>query len=171
MHPRKSDLEETAHQCHPGCEHDHEHHHHDHHHAQGHQPSPDDLFHAPGESPAVYSTTRPVSCPRGVAGPDFTAAMTRCVEKVRDWAADHRHLVGHIKVFVENGKMENLWLASTGKGINLKTSEGWDAGISETFQLHFTAIVFGTDPDHLKTIALTHIDRELKHVSTGETMS
>ncbi|WP_005037479.1 hypothetical protein [Holophaga foetida] len=134
-------------------------------HAHGqHRPSAEELFHAPGESPAVYSITKPVAFAQGVGGTHFAAAMIRCVEGVRDWAAHQRHLVGHIKVFIENGSKDHLWLASTGKRISVQSSPGWDAAVSETFQVHFTAIIFGPGQDHLEEIVAEHIQRELSSI-------
>ncbi len=158
MSAKRSEEHPASHVCHEGCSHDHGHSHG--HHPHG-QPSADQLFHAPGESPAVYSATRSVSCPSEVSGQAFSAVMMRCVAGLRDWAVAQRHMVGHIKVFVENGQNENLWLASTGRNIQMKSSGCWDAGLSQEFKIHFTAIIFGPDPCHLKGIAMERLDSEL----------
>ncbi|MBP1627479.1 MAG: hypothetical protein H6Q00_1954 [Holophagaceae bacterium] len=126
-----------------------------------HHPSAEDLFHAPGESPAVYSITQAAQFPQVVAGTLVSAALVRCVEGIRDWAAHQRHLVGHIKVFVENENKDHLWLASTGKRINLQSSEGWEGASSANYQVHFTAIIFGPGQSHLEEVVAEHIQREL----------
>lgn len=121
-------------------------------HGAAHRPSAEDLFHAPGEAPAVHSITRTVSLTAAVSGTAFTAAMVQAVEGVRDWAVDHRCLVGHIKVFVEIAGPQHLWLASTGKRIQVQVSEGWDRAASREFQVNFTAIIFATGQESLREV-------------------
>nr|WP_320131470.1 hypothetical protein [uncultured Holophaga sp.] len=136
------------HVCGPGCHHDH--------HLTGEQ-----LFHAPGESPSVRSVTRDLSFASPVAGAAVTAALTRCVEAVRDWAVSGRFLVGHIKVFAESSVQENLWLASTGRKVNTQVSGGWDGAALTALTLHVTAIIFGPDPETLQEIVDRELEREL----------
>jgi len=133
---------------------------------KAHYPSAEELFHAPGESPAVYSITRSVPFPQGVSGASFSEAMVRCVEGVRDWAVGRRYLVGHIKVFIENDRQDNLWLASTGKRINVQASEGWEGACSGAFQVHFTAIVFGPGQNDLEEFVATQLQRELSAIQS-----
>jgi len=129
-----------------------------------HRPSTEELFHAPGESPAVHSMTQPIVFPAEVLGSAFTLALVRCVEGIRDWATQQKYLVGHIKVFVETAQKENLWLGTTGKRINLKASPGWDAAHSEVFQVHFTAIIFGPGDAQVKQVVAEWIQREFEPV-------
>lgn len=134
--------------------------------SSGHRPSVEDLFHAPGESPAVYSITRLVTFGKGVGGTRFAAAMIRCLEGITAWAAHHRHLVGHVKVLVENGQKDHLWLASTGQRISVQSSKGWDTASAETFQVHFTAIIFGPGQESLKEVVAEHLQRELNSIQS-----
>ena len=132
--------------------------------SKGHHPSTEELFHAPGESPAVHSITQALAFPAAVLGSAFTLAMVRCMEGIRDWATHQKYLVGHIKVFVETSQKENLWLGTTGKLINIKASPGWDTSLSEAFQVHFTAIVFGPEDAQLKQVVAEGIQREFESV-------
>ena len=129
-----------------------------------HRPSTEELFHAPGESPAVYSISQPLVFPAAVLGSVFTLAMVQCMEGIRDWATQQKYLVGHIKVFIETAQKENLWLGTTGKRINIKASPGWDAALSDAFQVHFTAIVFGPGDAQLKLVVAEGIQREFESV-------
>jgi hypothetical protein len=119
------------------------------------------LFAAPGEAPAVYSLTRLFTFAEGLAGPHCQAALTRCLEGILAWARERRYLVGQIKVFVEDGGQDSLWLASTGRQPIAKASAGWASAKAEGYQISLTAIVFGPDLDALKQVTETLLAREL----------
>ena len=119
------------------------------------------IFSAPGEAPAVYSFTRLFTFAEGFAGPHCEAALTRCLEGILAWARERRYLVGQIKVFVEDGGQDSLWLASTGRQPIAKASAGWASGRAEGYQISLTAIVFGPDLEALRQVTEALLAREL----------
>lgn len=123
--------------------------------------APEPIFSAPGEAPAVYSFTRLFTFAEGLAGPQCEAALTRCLEGILAWARERRYLVGQIKVFVEDGGQDSLWLASTGRQPIAKASAGWALAKADGYQISLTAIVFGPDLEALQQVTEALLAREL----------
>ncbi|MCR4435466.1 MAG: hypothetical protein QHH06_03135 [Clostridiales bacterium] len=146
-----------------GCGHEH-HEHHDHHHEHtedcGHDHSHDDLYAANGEEPTVFSHSIPVKFSKETSGKALTSALTACVESLQKWTAQNKYLVGHIKLFVEGKDGANLWLASTGKRVNIKGTADWEDSILSSCTIHMTAIIFGPDLKTLEKTVWDYLDKQ-----------
>ena len=133
--------------------------------AKAQPPQAGGLFSAPGEVPAVYSFTRRFTFGQALEGEAFQTPLTRCLEGVLAWAGASRHLVGQIKVFVENGAGESLWLASTGREPIARPSVGWAVAMAEGYQVSLTAIVFGPEQKALMEVTEALLARELESLA------
>ncbi|OAA82889.1 hypothetical protein [Clostridium ljungdahlii] len=141
-------------------EHDHSHceEHHHHHHCDENE---EDLYGELNEVPAVFSYTESFELKKEAKGDKLQESFVHWIENLRKWSIENKHFIGHIKIFVKDEKDFNLWVATTGKKINVKTfSENNDYDI-KNITVNMTAIVFGTDEETLKSVVLKKLDEEL----------
>ncbi|SHI94833.1 hypothetical protein [Desulfosporosinus lacus] len=101
--------------------------------------------------PAIFSETQTLGFLEKVTSEKIQQSLILWVKEISDWSKDKAYLVGHIKVFVEG--LENLWLSSTGRSINIKHSQGWSEWTADMVTLNVTAIVFGTSKKVLEEVA------------------
>lgn len=136
------------HTCHCTCDHLHD---------QRHE----HLHAAQGEEPAVCSFSKMLVFKSNIAGKDLSGALKRCLAELKQWVAENKFFIGHIKVFVEKDGKANLWLATTGKAINVTSAETWDYTEGTQYNLHMTAIVFGPREHVLQAIINEFINKHL----------
>lgn len=96
--------------------------------------------HHPNE-PAIFSETHALIFTQNISSAKIQEAICKWIEEIQEWTKENRYLVGHIKSFVEGP--ENLWLSSTGRGINIRQSVGWSEWSTKSVKLNVTAIIFG----------------------------
>jgi hypothetical protein len=124
------------HECGPECGHDHGHNH-------------EGLYADLKEQPTVYSFSKSIELNERITGKELAAVLSCWIEELQGWAHENKYLIGHIKTFTEI-REGNLWLASTGRGVNTKASEGWDSAVIKSFVLNLAEIIFGPDKTALE---------------------
>lgn len=102
-----------------------------------------DHLHAPdGVEPAVCSFTQ--TREGGNSPAEWEQRYTRAIRSLSRWVEEKDALVGHIKLILTAGE-ETLWLSSTGDGVSVRKTPGWDAHAAGPCELCFTAILYGVD--------------------------
>lgn len=140
----------NKHQHNCGCTHDHSH---------------EALYGELKEVPAVFSYSTSFELDKEVTGDELKSCLVDWVESLKLWVSDNKYFIGHIKIFAENEKGFNLWLSTTGKNINIKSSEKYQDNNIKNITINMTAIIFGTDEQTLRSITLENLDRRLPYRS------
>jgi hypothetical protein len=120
-----------------------------------------DLYGERGEVPAVFSHKTLLNLVQEVSGEELGGSLTDWIDHLQQWLHQHQHLIGHIKVFVENGGNFNLWISTTGNKINIKGSTEWQTSRVKSCTLNMTIIVFGIDEDSLQRQTLDYLKKSI----------
>ncbi|MGD0230391.1 MAG: hypothetical protein ABSC19_08535 [Syntrophorhabdales bacterium] len=120
----------------------------------------------PDPEPSVYSHSLSARLDRTITGKELIARVTDCVNDLNLWAREHGVLVGHIKVFVEGEETLKVWIASTGREVNLNISAGCRGTRVGAFTLDMTAIMLGTDSQSLRAAVLETVNKRI-HIDLG----
>lgn len=145
---KHSKGDEQQHNC--GCTHNH---------------SKEELYGEVQEVPAVFSYSTSFEFDKDVKGYELQTCLVDCLEDLKQWVVQNKHFIGHIKIFAESGKNFSIWLSTTGKKINIKTSEDNQDDNIKNIIINMTAIVFGTDEQTLRSVTLENLKKRLPHHS------
>lgn len=143
------------------CGNGHHHHHHDHdcdHHDCCHseeKPRRKD----PGEMPAIFSRSLEWNFTKEISGEQLVQQLSGWVEKLNQWTKEKSYHVGHIKSFITASSDLNLWLASTGREINVKGAQKWQGQRLQKFTMNLTAIIFGPREEELEEVILQGLNQ------------
>lgn len=110
--------------------------------------------------PAVYSISRHLEFAKSVSAGQVTEALCEYVEELQDWAREHGHLVGHIKVLLESGG-QCARISGTGHAVQRSSSSRWEQVGMESVELSLTAILIGPSSTELKPIAADALERAI----------
>lgn len=113
------------------------------------------------EHPGVFSHSLALQLEKGISGSELTNCLAAWVKDLLQWASENHYFIGHIKTFTSSESTLNLWLASTGKEVNINSSPGWQESIITSFNLNMTVIIFGPDKETLQKIALENLHKKL----------
>lgn len=136
-------------------------HEHEHNCNRDHDHSHEDLYGESKEVPAVFSYTTSFELNKEVTADELQNSLVNWIESLRQWALQNKYFIGHIKIFVESTKEFNLWISTTGKGINVKTSEDNIDNNIKNININITAIIFGTDEKTLRSVTLESLNKNL----------
>ena len=118
------------------------------------------LHSAPDESPAVFSASLPITFDNEIPAKELISGLIKYFKTIKQWSNDNHCHIGHIKSFVEDGKNLKIWIATTGKDININGFDNDDKDIKvKTTTLHITAIIFGAEEDRLREIMLDNLKK------------
>lgn len=113
-------------------------------------------FHDHANDPAIYSETHKYDFPEQISALEIQQVLSLWIEDMKEWVKENSGFTGHIKIFVES--LENLWLSSTGKSINVKQSSAWNELFTANITVNVTAIIFGVSPDTLKEVCRRRLE-------------
>ncbi|AKA67416.1 hypothetical protein [Clostridium scatologenes] len=142
---------------------------HQHHHSHegkcgcNHEHSKEELYGELKEVPAVFSNTISLELNKEILVNELEKSLEAWIESLKKWVLENKYFIGHIKAFIEGGENFNVWIATTGKETNIKTSENHGYEKIKGITVNITAIVFGTDEKTLKFTTLKKLE-ELLHV-------
>ncbi|KPU42486.1 hypothetical protein OXPF_42710 [Oxobacter pfennigii] len=162
-HPHKHDEN-----CDCGRNHEHEHDEncscgHDHYHGHSHE----EIFGAKDEIPGVFSHSIEMNLENKITAEELKEALTKWIEGLKNWVSTNKYYIGHVKVFAGSDDV-NLWLSTTGRQINVKTSENSTDKIMDKFTINITAIIFGAQEKALKDEAIKGLEEIFKYKLSGE---
>ena len=109
-----------------------------------------DLSGAAEEIPAVFSRSFQLKSQQAITGEKLKDHLVAFIECLKQWAADKKYYIGHIKIFAQGEKGFTLWLSTTGKDINVKAAGRALSDHDEPYTVHVTAIIFGADEPSLR---------------------
>ncbi|AKN31753.1 hypothetical protein Ccar_13125 [Clostridium carboxidivorans P7] len=130
---------------------------------QHHEHSKEELYGELKEVPAVFSNIISLELNKEVSVNGLEKSLEAWIESLKNWVLENKYFIGHIKAFVEGEENFNVWIATTGKNTNIKTSKNHEDEKVKSITVNITAIVFGTDDKTLKFITLKKLE-ELLHV-------
>ncbi|AWI06129.1 hypothetical protein [Clostridium drakei] len=130
---------------------------------QYHEHSKEELYGELKEVPAVFSNTISLELNKEILVNELQKSLEAWIESLKKWVLENKYFIGHIKAFIEGEENFNVWIATTGKKINIKTSENHEDEKVKSITVSITAIVFGTDEKTLKFTTLKKLE-ELLHV-------
>lgn len=147
VHKHSKD-DEHQHKC--GCTHNHSH---------------EKLYGELQEVPAVFSNSTSFEFDKEVTGYELQNCLVDWIESLTQWVLQNKYFIGHIKIFAESRENFNLWISTTGKKINIKTSEEYKDNNLKNITINMTAIIFGTDEQTLRSVTLENLNKRLPHRS------
>lgn len=130
---------------------------------QYHKYSKEELYGELKEVPAVFSNTISLELNKEILVNELQKSLEAWIESLKKWVLENKCFIGHIKAFIEGEENFNVWIATTGKKTNIKTSENHEDEKIKSITVNITAIVFGTDEKTLKFTTLKKLE-ELLHV-------
>jgi hypothetical protein len=113
------------------------------------------------ENPAVFSSSIPVEFEKGITGKELTSRLIKLFNSLKQWSTENHYLIGHIKSYVEDGNNFKLWIATTGREINIKNLNEKNE-IIKNITINITAIIFGPDANSLRKIILDNLQGNLQ---------
>lgn len=134
---------------------------HDHPHENMQQHANEALFGQSDEIPAVFSHSVQIELDKEASEDEMKARFVEWVESLKQWAAQNKLFIGHIKIFAESEKGFNLWLSTTGKKTNIKGSNAGESYKMRVLTVSMTVIVFGTDEKSLRTVTMDDLNNKI----------
>ncbi|CAB1244934.1 conserved hypothetical protein [Clostridiaceae bacterium BL-3] len=113
------------------------------------------------ETPAVFSYSNSFEFKNEFTGDEIRDSILEFMNNVKKWVQKNKYFIGHLKVFAKSENNFNIWIATTGKKINVKELSGQDESNIKHIDLNITLIVFGTDEESLKSEALKNLNKSL----------
>ncbi|MHC6179930.1 hypothetical protein ACYUJ6_08740 [Clostridium sp. JNZ X4-2] len=142
-------------------------HHHDsgknscnHHHHLDNDYSHEDLYGESEEVPAVFSYSNSFEFRNELAGDEIKSIILEFIKDIKKWVQENKYFIGHLKVFVKSENDFNIWIATTGKKINVKELSGQDENNIKHIDLNMALIIFGTDEETLREMVLKNLDKK-----------
>jgi hypothetical protein len=125
-----------------------------------HNCSHEDLHGELGEVPAVFSCSNSFELKNELTGKEIKNIILEFMGGVKKWAQENKYFIGHLKVFVKSEGDFNIWIATTGKEIDIKELSGQDEIDIKHIELDITLIVFGTDEKTLELKVLENLNKK-----------
>lgn len=121
----------------------------------------ENLYGESKEVPAVFSYSTSFEFDKKITPHELQNSLMYWIESIKYWALQNKYFIGHIKIFVETAKKFNLWISTTGRNINIKTSEDNLDDDIKSININITVIIFGTDKQTLQSVTLENLNKSL----------
>ena len=127
----------------------------------------DVLFGQTDEIPAIYSDTFELRFGLELSSGYLCNCLTEWIESVKNWAAENKYFIGHIKAFVISDVGSSFWLSTTGQNVMIKTQQEENPELMSRCELNATMIVFGCEAEYLKKTSTFYLGKSFCSVGIG----
>lgn len=115
----------------------------------------------PAAEPTVLSKIFTIELARMEIGTQIEAQCTKVMQSLNNWAADHGYKVSEIKMLATKADTSMCLFSTAGEEPVCEVRIGWENKMIRRFDMFFSMVMFGPNPEDLEDKARSIIAYEL----------